>query len=131
MITRLIYRFLLVGILSFGVRYAMAQNLRMIDSLRLVLSLSKDEVKFNLLNTIAWEHRFAYPDSTLIYAQKSYDYGVSIGLKKNLAIPLNYIGIAYNYMGNRLASLEAHQKAIGVAIEQSDSSSKTTGVPGC
>lgn len=120
---RLVNRMLLIGMISSMSGFLNAQNLPMIDSLKQVLAQSNDEKAFDLLNAIGWEYRFAYPDSTLFYSQRAYDYGSKLGLKKNLARPLNYMGIAYNYMGNRIASLEAHQKAIEIATKQSDSSS--------
>lgn len=102
---------------------ASAQNRLLIDSLKKRLVNSVGEDRFNLLNGIAWEHRFAHPDSTILYAQQAYDLGRSIDLKSNMAIPLNYIGIAHNYNGNRVASLEYHRKAIDEASQQHDTSS--------
>lgn len=99
---------------------ASAQNQLLIDSLKKELVNASGEDRFNLLNGIAWEYRFAHPDSTILYAQQAYDLGRSIGLKNRMATPLNYIGIAHNYNGNRVASLEYHRKAIDEASQQKD-----------
>jgi len=115
----------LLLLVAFGLlsQFGHAQNQHLIDSLKSTLILAKDGDRFAILNAIAWEYRFAYPDSTLIYSQRAYDYGKTLGLQENLAVPLNYMGIAHNYLGNRIASLEYHQKAIDLARKQSDSSS--------
>lgn len=97
------------------------QNRILIDSLREQQSVSKGEKLFAILNAIAWEYRFAYPDSTIKYASQAYALGTEINIQKNLATPLNYIAIAHNYNGNRLTALEYHQKAIEVASSQNDS----------
>ena len=99
-----------------------AQNLHLIDSLKDRLTPVQDEVRFKLLLNIAWEFRFAHPDSTIFYGQKAYELGKSINVKKDLATALNYIAIAHNYNGNRVAALDYHRKAIEVASEQLDSS---------
>jgi signal transduction histidine kinase len=101
----------------------LSQNLQLIDSLKHELSGSTGETRFKLLNEVAWEFRFAHPDSTIFYAQQSYDLGRSIGVKNDLARPLNYIGIAHNYNGKRLEAIEFHRKAIDVASEQNDTAS--------
>ena len=110
---------ILTVILASGLS-ARAQNLQLIDSLQQKLSSAQDETRFKLLNAIAWEYRFAYPDSTILYATQAYDLGKSLNLKHDMSTPLNYIGIAHNYNGNRVESIEYHRKAIDVASEQDD-----------
>jgi signal transduction histidine kinase len=99
-----------------------SQNMQLIDSLRKNLVPAVGEVRFKVLLNLAWEYRFAHPDSTIFFAQQAYDHGKSIGVKKDLATALNYIAIAHNYNGNRVAALDYHRKAIEVASEQLDSS---------
>src|SRR5688572_30624228 len=75
---------------------ARAQNLQLIDSLKRKLGPSTGEARFKLLNAIAWEYRFAYPDSTIAFARQAYDLGKSLELDHDMATPLNYIAIGYN-----------------------------------
>jgi signal transduction histidine kinase/Tfp pilus assembly protein PilF len=92
-----------------------------IDSLKTKLKTAPTDKQFTLLNSIGWEYRFAYPDSTIYYANKAYDLGKLLKLKKDLAKPLNFIGVAYNYKGDRLKSYEYYQEAITIAESQLDS----------
>jgi signal transduction histidine kinase len=117
-------RSIFIGLLVLGNFCASAQIQSIIDSLKQKLPSAAGTSKFDILNALAWEYRFAYPDSTIYFAQKAYDYGTSLsGDEVTLALPLNYIGIAHNYNGNRLASLEYHQMAIDIATSQGDSAS--------
>lgn len=100
---------------------AWAQNLQLIDSLRNSLQGTTGEKRFTLLNSLAWEYRWAFPDSTIHYAQLAYELGEQLQLKTDLAKPLNFIGVAYNYKGDRLQSFEAYDHALKVAMTQSDS----------
>lgn len=75
-----------------------------------------------LLDDLAWEYRWAYPDSTIHYATQASVLGRELKLTKGLAEPLNFIGVAYNYKGDRIQSFEHYQKALEKATEQSDSS---------
>src|SRR5690606_3717435 len=70
---------------------------------------------------LAWEYRWALPDSTIFYAEIAYDLGKGLNLSKNLAEPLNFIGVAYNYKGNRLKAYEYYDQALTVSIQQRDS----------
>ena len=98
-----------------------AQIKSIIDSLKQNLPNTSGTTRFDVLNAIAWEYRFAYPDSTIFFAQQAYEYGLKLGDKVRLSVPLNYMGVAYNYNGKRLESLEYHKKAIEVARKQADS----------
>ncbi len=98
-----------------------SQYQAMIDSLKAKLKDTPTNKQFALLNSIGWEYRFAQPDSTIYYAKKAYDLGKVIELKKDLAKSLNFIGVAYNYKGDRLKSYEFYQEALTVAETQRDS----------
>jgi signal transduction histidine kinase/Tfp pilus assembly protein PilF len=93
----------------------------MIDSLKSKLRETPPNKQFSLLSAIGWEYRFAYPDSTIFYAKKAYELGQNLKLKNDLAKPLNFIGVAYNYKGDRLKSYEYYQEAITIAESQKDS----------
>lgn len=100
---------------------ALAQDYDRISTLKQKLSVSKNEVEqFQLLGDLAFEYRFAHPDSTIYYSQKAYDLGLKLDLRKGLARPFNFMGVAHNYKGDRLAAYEAYSKALDLAKEQED-----------
>lgn len=51
------------------------QNLELIQELQRDLSSAKASEQFKILSDLAWEYRWAYPDSTIIYAEKAYALG--------------------------------------------------------
>lgn len=97
------------------------QNLHLIDSIKHRLKTSQGKEKFDLLNDLAWEYRFAKPDSTIIYSTQSYKLGQKLHLTSGLAKPLSFIGIAKNYKGDRLTAFEYYTKALHTATGQKDS----------
>jgi signal transduction histidine kinase len=100
---------------------ALGQNLQLIDSIRVQLKTANGERKFNLLNDLAWEYRWAYPDSTIFYAKQANTLGHSLSLTKAMAEPINFIGVALNYKGNRLSAFEYFEQALKISTAQSDS----------
>jgi len=100
--------------------FSFAQNIKKIDSLRVHLPTAENEARFKVLNEIAWEYRFAYPDSTVFYTNMGYQLGQKLNLSTGLAQPLNYQGVAYNYKGNRLKSYDLYTQALEVALLQKD-----------
>ena len=76
---------------------SLGQNLQLIDSIKTLLRNAKGNAKFDLMNDLAWEHRFAAPDSTILIGNQAYFLGKKLSLTKGLARPLNIIGVAYNY----------------------------------
>lgn len=99
---------------------ATAQNVRRIDSLRNTLPAQHTEARYKALNDLAWEYRFAYPDSTLTYANQAYLLGQKLNLHKGLAQPLNYQGVASNYKGDRLKAYDFYSRALEVGTQQRD-----------
>jgi signal transduction histidine kinase len=83
-------------------------------------TLSKPD-QFETLNSIGFEYRYSYPDSTVYYCTQAYELGKRIELTKNLSKPLSYMGLAYANKGDYHKSVEFHEKAIQVAISQQDS----------
>lgn len=75
---------------------------------------------FGLLNDLAWEYRFAYPDSTIYYSTQAYELGKAMNLKKGLSRPLNYIGVAYDKKGEPINSYDNYVKAFTLAEQQLD-----------
>lgn len=93
-------------------------NIKNIKS-RLVSAQGKE--KFDMMNDLAWEYRFANPDSSINIAEQAYRYGQSIELQKGLARALNIHGISLNYKGEKLAAYDFYSKALEVSLKQNDS----------
>lgn len=98
-----------------------AQNLLKIDSLKKELPHASVENRYQLLNELAWEYRFAFPDSTIIYGEKAYWLATQLRLPSDRARALNYQGVAYNYKGDRLKAYDLYSKALSVSSSQNDS----------
>src|SRR6267142_1720350 len=97
------------------------QNLRKIDSLKSRLPTASVENRYQLLNELAWEYRFAFPDSTIIFGEKAYVLATQLHLSADLARALNYQGVAYNYKGDRLKAYDLYSKALTISTSQNDS----------
>ncbi|HEY0652443.1 MAG TPA: tetratricopeptide repeat-containing sensor histidine kinase [Chryseosolibacter sp.] len=100
---------------------AFSQNLELIEKIKLTLPTQESEQRYNALNDLAWEYRFAYPDSTIYYSEIAYDLGLKLKLTKGLARAVNVLGIAQNYKGERLKAFEFYSKALEIATSQNDS----------
>ncbi len=98
-----------------------AQNMQKIDSLRNKLKQPSIHNQYELINNLAWEFRFAYPDSTILYSKQAYELANKLNLTKDKARPLNYIGVAYNYKGERLKAYDFFSQALDIATRQNDS----------
>lgn len=70
---------------------------------------------------MAWEQRFASPDSTIFYANLAYELGKKLNLPAGLARSVNILGIAYNYKGERLVAYEHYSTALELATAKKDS----------
>ena len=99
-----------------------AQNIQLIDSLKSELNKSKGVERFKVLNDLGFEYRLSHPDSTIYYCQQAYDLGVSLNLKKDLAKPISFIGLAKKFSDDYVGAFQAHTQAIEIAKKQSDSS---------
>ena len=100
---------------------ALGQNLQLIDSLKLQVKNAQAHQKFELLNDLAWEYRWAYPDSTIHYAKQANTLGHSLNLPKSMAQPINFMGVALNYKGNRIGAFEHYEEALKISTIQRDS----------
>ncbi|MBL7857846.1 MAG: tetratricopeptide repeat protein [Cyclobacteriaceae bacterium] len=107
--------------LMFLITLASGQNLQLIDSIQHQLVQATGERKYDLLNDLAWEYRWAFPDSTIIYATQADQLGAKLSLKTNRARSLNFIGVAYNYKGDRLQAYDYYNRALALATTQFDS----------
>jgi len=99
----------------------LSQNLELIQKLKQQLYTAKDEEQFNLLTDLAWEYRSSYPDSGIYFGAKAYALGQQLKIKKTLARPLNFIGIAYSHRGDNLNAFDYYNQALKVAGIHNDS----------
>jgi signal transduction histidine kinase len=97
------------------------QNLELIQRIRKDLSGSQKQERFQLLTDLSWEYRWAYPDSTIYFASQAYELGKNLKLNKGLAEPLNFIGVAYNYKGDRIQAYDFYDQALKTSTLQKDS----------
>ncbi len=114
-------KYLILFLLFISTFLVSGQNRELIRNIREQLQGAKNGNRFELLNKLAWEYRWAHPDSTIIYASEAYVLGQNIKLAKSIAEPLNFIGIAYNYQGDRIQAYEYYDKALRISTAQQDS----------
>lgn len=100
---------------------AISQNLELIERIKSSLPKEETEKRYTILNDLAWEYRFAYPDSTIYYSEIAYQLGQRLNLPKGLARAVNILGIAENYKGERLKAFEYYSRALDIATAQNDS----------
>lgn len=100
---------------------ALSQNIQLIDGLKQKITSVDGKARFELLNDLAWEYRSAYPDSTIFYAKQALDLGKKLNLTTGLPKPVNFIGIAYNYKGDRIRAYEYYDQALKLSILHHDS----------
>lgn len=111
---------LLIVFYGFLTSICVAQNRELIDSLRNVLAKAEGKQRFDVLSDLAWEYRWSTPDSTIYLGKQAYDLGMKLNLTKGLAEPLNFIGVAYNYKGDKLQSFDWYDQALKLATQQHD-----------
>lgn len=108
---------LILGVSSVG-----AQIQSNIIDIKRKLERAEGQERFHLLNDLAWEYRFANPDSSIILANEAYSFGEFIKLKQGLGRSLNILGVANNYKGNKLSAYDYYSWALDVSMRQKDSS---------
>jgi tetratricopeptide (TPR) repeat protein len=97
-----------------------AQDLQTIDSLTKSVPIARGKEKILLLNSLAWEYRLIIPDSTISIGKRSYELGKKLQLETGQAIPLNFIGVAYEYKGSSIEAYEYYKQALTEATNQND-----------
>lgn len=112
--------FLLTLLIVFS-SVAGAQNLDLIQKIKKDLRNAENKRRFDLLTDLSWEYRWAYPDSTILLANQAYKIGKQLNITEDLARPLNFIGVAYNYKGDRLRAYDYYEKALETSTAQKDS----------
>jgi signal transduction histidine kinase len=115
-------RVLIVLILFATVRFPLwSQNRERIDFLKKEIAKAEGVTHFELLADLAWEYRFAFPDSTIYFAEQAYTYGQELKLGLGMARPINFIGVAYNYKGDKITSYQYYSQALEISTNQNDS----------
>jgi signal transduction histidine kinase/tetratricopeptide (TPR) repeat protein len=98
-----------------------AQNQNRIATIKKNLALTTDQERYDLLSDLAWEYRFANPDSTLLYCKEAIALGEKLALGLGVARPYNFAGVAYQYKGDKLNAYQYFSKALDIATNQIDS----------
>jgi len=97
-----------------------AQDIDLIHELKRDVEHSKnDNQRYDALNKLSWEFRTAFPDSGIFYAQKALEIGRKLG-RKDIAKPLNFIGVSNTHKGDNLAAYDFFRQALSVAGENND-----------
>ena len=100
-----------------------------IDSLfNALLNTPESVVKLHIYNEVIWELRKSEPDKAIAFGDtvllladkllKKTEEATEI--RKELAISLNRIGLAYKYNGEGASALEFFQKSLDIALEMDD-----------
>jgi tetratricopeptide (TPR) repeat protein len=97
-----------------------AQNYNRIDSLAKLIPVTRGKDKITLMNALAWEYRLINPDSTIKIGLRAYETGKKLSLEKSQAIPLNFVGVAYEYKGAAIEAYDFYKQALTVATQQND-----------
>jgi tetratricopeptide (TPR) repeat protein len=100
---------------------AFSQNLELIQDLKQKLAGTSGKTKVDLLNELAWEHRSAYPNDAIRYANEALALGRSLALPEGVATSLNYIGLSNHYKGNYIRAYEFYDQALKEATTHRDS----------
>jgi len=100
---------------------AYSQNIQLIQELRTKVVQSTGAEKYRALNALAWEYRSAYPDSTILYSKQAFALAKELQFTKDLAESPNFIGVAYNYKGDRIKAYESYEEAMTIATQHHDS----------
>ncbi len=109
--------FFIATLISLG---ALAQDHTTLDSLRSALGTVSDYKKMEIYQKLAWEFRKAYPDSTIIYAQRAIELLDQEQLSKNRSEALNFIGVGYHYKGENIKSFDFYIGARDEALKYGD-----------
>ncbi len=114
-------KYVVLIVLVFCSDFCISQNLNEIKKLKHALIRVKEKDQVKLFGDLAWEYRASYPDSTIYYALKAHKLAEKLSDKKNLARPLNFIGLAYFHKGNHLDAFDYYNQALKIAETHRDS----------
>jgi tetratricopeptide (TPR) repeat protein len=110
---------LFLGLLFFA-HCSAAQDIDLIHVFKRDVEHAKnDNQRYDALNKLSWEFRTAFPDSGIFYAQKALEIGRKLG-RKDIAKPLNFIGVSNTHKGDNLAAYDFFKQALSIAEENND-----------
>lgn len=107
--------------LAFSFHNLHAQNLELIQKLQHDLETAQGKERFELLNSVAWEYRSSFPDSTIKYGEEALYLSRQLNLARGAATSLNFIGLANYYKGSYVRAYEYYERAMKEATATSDS----------
>jgi len=96
------------------------QNMRTIDSLKMEIRNVDEKKQFELYNSLGFEYRFSYPDSTIYYCKLAFALGQKIHIEKGLSRPLSFVGLAKTNQGDYTGALDYHNRSLSIAADQRD-----------
>lgn len=114
------YVICILVLLSFSQPAVHAQNLELIERISKDVRKAQGKEKFDLLNTLAWEYRSSFPDSTIKYGEEALRLSRQLSLSKGAATSLNFIGLGNYYKGNYVRAYEYYDRALQEAITSED-----------
>lgn len=92
--------------------YGNESSLTKTDSLKQLISTSKNQNLVDLYNDISWEFRNENSDSTVHYAELANQLSTAIGYKDGTIQSLNYLGIGYRNKSNYSKAFEYFVEAL-------------------
>ncbi|MBN2572193.1 MAG: tetratricopeptide repeat protein [Ignavibacteriales bacterium] len=92
-----------------------------VDSLKKLIKFSNDIKKVDLLNELASNYYYSYPDSTILYANIALELAKNIDYKIGEARALDCIGNAYDIKGEYNTSLNNYIVALKIREDSNDS----------
>lgn len=98
-----------------------AQNNRVIDSLKASVVGATQIEKAHIMNKLGWEYRLYNPDSTLHFCNEALKIGEIIGDHKVVGTSLSFKGIAYGYKGEYSEAFQIFNAGINYGIQHNDS----------
>lgn len=112
---RFFLRLLCLSLFSVAALQSMAQDQRLIDSIRQVLpSRGEDTTKAALLIQLGWEVSYADLEKGLTYCQEGLELSKKLNYAKGEGDAWNAIGTIYHDLADYARAIEAHQQAIKI-----------------
>ena len=114
--------FIMLTTLLLAALTSMAQNIRVIDSLKNIYATTDNiSSQFDALCNIATEYQLSRPDSSLYFANKAIALSRAGNPALPLAKPLNIIGVVHMNMGQFASANDKFQKALSISLAANDS----------
>ena len=82
--------------------------------------IKNDTIRLNAINEVCWNYYFEKPDSTIYYAKKYIQLAQQLKHPKYEVKALNFIGGAYNNLGENSKAIEYYLKSLYISEEMKD-----------